>query len=216
MMGDGKGKGGKGFGKGGSGKGGSFSLPDIIKKQEALNQKLKDGMKPGEGEGKKEGKGKGKNGQGEAGNGQKSREQLSGEQYQIYQEQNALRQALQNLLDKESNGEGKGGSKGKKALQQMEELEKQLLEKGFTNQVLQQMINMEHELLKLEKARKQQGKDNKRKSETNNTKFSIKPIPKIKNKKLYFNPNEILNREPLPLRNIYKKKVQEYFKDKSN
>ncbi len=77
------------------------------------------------------------------------------------------------------------------------------------------MLRLEHELLKLEKATLEQGKDNKRKSETNKQQFNKHTIPKIKNKKLYFNSKEILNREPLPLRNNYKKKVQEYFKDKS-
>ncbi len=199
---------GMGSGKG-KGKGNSFSLPDIIKKQKGLGEKMKEGMKKGEkpGEGK-EGKGKQ---QGKEGEGGKQGEQMTGEQYQIYKEQNALKEALKELMGKE----GKGGSKGQKALRQMEELEKQLLDKGFTNEVLQNMLRLEHELLKLEKARLEQGKDNKRKSETNRQQFNNRTIPQIKNKKLYFNTNEILNREPLPLRNNYKKKVQEYFKDKS-
>jgi len=196
----------------GKGKGKSFSLPDIIKKQQGLGEKIKKGMKKGEkpGEGK-EGKGEkgGKEGQqGKEGEGN-SKEQMTGEQYQIYQEQNALREALKEIIGKE----GTNGANGQKALRQMEVLEKQLLDKGFTNEVLQRMLHLEHELLKLEKARLEQGKDNKRKSETNTIQFKKATIPQIKNKKLYFNSNEILNREPLPLRNIYKKKVQEYFKN---
>ncbi len=196
----------------GKGKGKSFSLPDIIKKQQGLSEKMKKGMKKGEksGEGK-EGKGEkgGKEGQqGKEGEGN-SKEQMTGEQYQIYQQQNALREALKEIIGKE----GANGSNGQKALRQMEVLEKQLLDKGFTNEVLQRMLHLEHELLKLEKARLEQGKDNKRKSETNAIQFKKATIPHIKNKKLYFNSNEILNREPLPLRNIYKKKVQEYFKN---
>ncbi len=194
----------------GKGKGNSFSLPDIIKKQQGLSEKMKEGMKKGEKPGEKEGKGK-KSGKGNKQGQGDSKEQMTGEQYQIYQEQNALREALQELMGKE----GKGGSKGQKALKQMEELEKQLLDKGFNNEVLQNMLHLEHELLKLEKARLEQGKDKKRKSETNTQQFSQRTIPQIKNIKLYFNSNEILNREPLPLRNAYKKKVQEYFKDKS-
>ena len=77
------------------------------------------------------------------------------------------------------------------------------------------MLHLEHELLKLENATLKQGKDSKRKSETNETQFNKRTIPKIKNKKLYFNSNEVLDREPLPLRTNYKKKVQEYFKTKS-
>jgi len=184
----------------GKGKGNSFSLPDIIKKQKGLGEKIKKGMEKGE----KKGEGKEKGGRGG--------EQMSGEQYQIYQEQNALRQALEEMMGKD----GKTGSKGQEALKQMEELEKQLLDKGFTKEVLQQMLHLEHELLKLENATLKQGKDNKRESETNDTQFNTRVIPQIKNKKLYFNSTEILDREPLPLKSNYKKKVQEYFKIKSN
>jgi len=191
--------------KSGKGKGNSFSLPDIIKKQKGLSEKMKKGIEKGKQQGQKQGKGE-KNGEGKQG------EQMTGEQYQIYQEQNALREALKELIGKD----GKSDAKGQKALKQMEYLEKQLLDRGFNNEVLQNMLHLEHELLKLENAKLEQGKDNKRKSETNTQQFKNRNIPQIKNKKLYFNTNEILNREPLPLRNTYKKKVQEYFKEKSN
>ena len=183
----------------GKGKGNSFSLPDIIQKQKGLGEKMKEGMKKGT----KEEDGKGERGK-------QNGEKMSGEQYQIYQEQNALREALKEVLDKE----GKAGSKGQKALQQMENLEKQLLDKGFTNEVLQQMLHLEHELLKLEDANLEQGKDNKRKSKTNTADFNNRRIPAIKNERLYFKSNEILNRDPLPLRSNYKIKVRDYFKNR--
>jgi len=183
----------------GKGKGNSISLPDIIEKQKGLGEKMKEGIKKGENNG--EGKKRGSNG----------REQMSGEQYQIYQEQNALRQALQEMIGKD----GRSGSKGQETLKKMEELEKQLLDKGFTNEVMQQMLHLEHELLKLEDATLKQGEDSKRKSETNESQFNKRTIPQIKNKKLYFNSKEVLDREPLPLRTNYKRKVQEYFKNKS-
>lgn len=210
-MGEGKGK----------KKGESFSLPDIIKKQGELNKKMEKGMKPGDKPGEKDGesgeekggkkKSQGKKGKGtEKGNRQNNEEQMTGEQYQIYQEQNALKEALKEMLGKE----GRKGTQGQKAIKQMEELEKLLLDKGFDNQVLQKMIQLQHQLLKLEKAHLQQGKDDKRKSNTNTTEFKKSSIPKIKGDKLFFNSNEILNRKPLPLRNNYKIKVQQYFKEK--
>ena len=58
-----------------------------------------------------------------------------------------------------------------------------------------------------------QGKDSQRKSETNNNEFKYRKIDELGINKLFFSPNEILNRQPLPLRNNYKKKVQEYFND---
>ena len=180
----------------GKGKGNEISLPDIIQKQGELNEKMKEGMKKGQKEGQN-----GKEGQGE---------QMTGEQYQIFKEQNALKQALQDLM----NEKGKGGVNGQKALDQMEELEKQLLDKGFNNDVLKRMIRLEHELLELEKATQEQGKDNKRKSETSKILYESRNIPEIKGKKLFFNSNEVLNRDPLPLRNDYKKKVRAYFNEK--
>lgn len=180
----------------GKGKGNEVSLPDIIQKQGELNEKMKEGMKKGQKEGQT-----GKEGQAE---------QMTGEQYQIFKEQNALKQALRELMDQE----GKGGVNGQKVLEQMEELEKQLLDKGFTNDVLKRMIRLEHELLELEKATQVQGKDKKRKSETNKIIYETRIIPEIKGKKLFFNSNEVLNRDPLPLKNDYKKKVQAYFNEK--
>jgi len=196
-MGDGKGK----------GKGQSFSLPDIIKKQGELKKKMEQGLKDGEDKGEK----KGKNGEPKKG-GEGGTEKMSGEQYQIYQEQNALKEALKEMMAKE----GKHGAKGQRAIKQMEALEKQLLDKGFNNQVLQQMLQLEHELLKLENATLEQGKDNKRKSNTSLKEFDQRNIPKIKGDTIYFNNSEILNRKPLPLRNDYKRKVQQYFKEKVN
>ncbi len=182
----------------GKGKGKSESLPDIIQKQKGLGEQMKDGIKKGKEKGKEGGKEKGE-GQGE---------QMTGEQYQVYQEQQALRKALEQLMEKE----GMGTEEGKKTLDKMKELEEQLLDKGFDNQVLEKMLQLEHELLKLKSAELKQGKDTQRKSEGNGIYFQDRMIRELKLKKIYFNPNEILNRQPLPLRNAYKNKVQEYFK----
>ncbi len=216
-MGQGKGKG-MGMGKGkGSGKG--FSLPDIIKKQGELGEKMEKGMKKGEkpgGEkdGKKGEKGKsgeeGKEGKGGQQGGQGEGEQNSQELYEIYKQQAMLRQALENQLN-DLNGNGTKGQ-ANKVKKQMEELERLLLEKGMTKQVLDKMLRIDHELLKLKDAVQKQGKENKRESKTN-----YKTYPKISPKQLefkekYYQQNEILNREALPLRSLYKKKVKEYFK----
>ena len=171
----------------GKGKGKSESLPDIIQKQKGLGEKMKDGIKKGKQKGKEQGKEKG----------EEQGEEMTGEQYQIYQEQLALRKSLEELMDKE----GKGTKEGKQALNKMKELEEQLLEKGFDNQVLEKMLQLEHELLKLDDARLKQGKDKKRKSETNTLNFQKGSIKQLQLKKLFFSPNEILNRQPLPLRN---------------
>ena len=162
---------------------GDMQLPDIIMSQEALNEQMKEGLKESEkgkkdkgekgeeGEVEKEGEQKGEGDQGKSGNkqreGEGSNEGLNGVLYEIYQRQQQIRQALQDKLSKE----GIGGS-GEKLLNKMEEVELELLNKGFTNQTLQKMMELQHQLLKLENATFQQGQDNKRKSESNEDQFN--------------------------------------------
>ena len=214
-MGQGQGQGkGKGIGKG---KGKGFSLPDIIQKQsDLLSKAQKQGNKSKgdkKGNGKKGEKGNSGKGGKSGDNGQNgqngdSEEQRQGELFKIYQEQNALRQQLQDLLNKA----GKNGSAGNKALKLMEDLERMLINKGISNEVIQKMTILKHQLLKLDKALLEQGMDQQRKSNTNKKDFKPHTINKIKTKKIFFNPNEILNRQALPFQTFYKEKVQQYFK----
>ena len=73
-------------------------------------------------------------------------------------------------------------------------------------------MDLQHQLLKLDKATFTQGQENKRQSETNKKEFKNSAADKIPTAKEYFNTTEILNRQALPLQEIYKKKVQDYFK----
>ena len=132
---------------------------------------------------------------------------MNGELYQIYQQQQELRKALEEKLGKE----GKQGSGGN-LLREMENIERDLLNKGFTNRTLQRMSNLKHQLLKLENATFQQGEDNKRKSKTNTRQFGVLSSEQLNSVKRYFNTTEVLNRQTLPLQQHYKRKVQEYFK----
>ncbi len=224
MQGQGQGKGsgkGKGMGKGkGNGKG--FSLPDIIQKQSDLMKEAqqKGGKKGGNKSGGKDGSGtsgnSGKNGKdgkggksGKNGSNGKDSEQQKGELYKIYQQQNALRQQFQDMIDKA----GSKGQSGNKALKQMEDLERMLLKQGLSQDVLQKMQLLKHELLKLDKAVFEQGEEKKRKSETNYKEYFNRSIKAIPTQKIFFNPNEILNRQALPLKTFYKKKVQIYFQN---
>ncbi len=218
----------------GQGQGGQSGqqLPDIIMSQEQLNQQMKEGMQKGGKEGdKKEGE-EGKKGEGEKGeegeNGkEKGRQQgnqqgegegegqgnesENGKLFEIYQKQQQLRQALEQQL---KNMKGNSGTKGQaeKLVKDMEEVELDLINKGFTNQTLQKMMKLQHQLLKLENAAFQQGQDTKRESKTNMEQFKNNTNNSIPKAKQYFNTTEILNRQALPLQQKYKKKVQEYFK----
>ena len=210
------------IGKGKKGKGQGFSLPDLIKKQESLSEKMKDGVKKGE----KKGKGKegnkhdnnGKKGEGNKGNktgkGEgDANDDLNGELYEIFKQQNQLRQELQDALKENEQGKAGGKANAKKALKSMEELENEILEKGFNAATLQKMQNLNYELLKLDKAALEQGKDKKRKSTSNTLENRRNNIKALKFKKQFYNQIEILNRQSLPLQQNYKKKVRAYFSD---
>ena len=237
MSGSGKGKGQPSPGKGSGG----GQLPDIIQKQGDLSEKAKKGMKkgdkPGDGkEGKegekpgdgdkgkgqgdkpgKEGKGgkKGENGSGSGGGGQGNKEGENGEDgennaqqiMQIYKEQQQLRESLEKELNKQGLT-----NQGQNAIDQMKQLEKQLLNKGFNNEVLQRMLNLKYELLKLDKAVQQQGEEKKRQSETNKKEFNNTTNALPTRLQEYINSIEILNRQTLPLRSNFNEKVQKYFK----
>ena len=127
--------------------------------------------------------------------------------FRIYQQQQQLRQALEDKL-----GEAGKTGQGKQLLDKMEDIELDLINKGFTNQTLQKMMDLQHQLLKMENATFLQGEDNKRQSETNQKQYNNDINNQIPTAKEYFNTTEILNRQALPLQQVYKKKVQEYFK----
>jgi uncharacterized protein DUF4175 len=181
------------FGKG-KGAAQQFGLPDIIKKQGKLIDQVKEGFKKGQKLGK-EG------------------EQMNGDLYEIYKQQSQLRELLKEILGKGKDA-SEPGNGSNDAVKKMKELEKKLIEEGFTQELIQHMLQLNYELLKLEKATIEQGVDLQRKSENNFKEFPKSTINKLKFQNQYFKYNEILNRQSLPLRTIYKKKVQEYFKMK--
>lgn len=208
------------MGKGKKGKGSGFSLPDLIKKQEGLSQKMKEGMEKGKekGEGKKgdqpnnkDGK-EGENGK-KQGNGEGNSEDLDGELFEIFKQQSQLRQELENAIKESDDGKPGSNANAKKALKTMEQLENEILEKGFTQGTLQKMQNLNYELLKLDKATLEQGEDKNRKSNTSQKELEKNKIKALKFKKQFYNQIEILNRQSLPLQQNYKKKVREYFSD---
>ena len=193
----------------------SFSLPDIIKKQGDAIEKLEEGMKKNAVHRKsgKEGERDEKDEEGKDGKNEKSSgegEEMNGDLFEIYKQQSELRRQLEDGLQNKLGGEGKKA--GENALKQMEELEQDLLEKGFTKETLQGMINLKYELLMLKEAAYQKGVDVKRESNNSNRYYPKPVIRDLNNEKLWFNENEILNRQSLPLRSNHRERVQFYFK----
>ena len=122
----------------------------------------------GEGNSGKEGR---DSGQGEqrdginGGTGQGMSEAQLKEIYEIYQEQqtlrNALEEQLKNIIDAEIR------DLGRKLTLQMEQFENELLENGITERTLNRMNQIQHQLMKLENAALRQGKKKERESKTN-------------------------------------------------
>jgi hypothetical protein len=237
----------------GSGQGNDFQLPDIIKGQGELKEKMEGMGKSGEGqpqqgegqgqsgEGKKQGE-KGQNqGEGESGSegesnnsgresesgkgsdgdgkgekdGKGSQEGGLGEEelkeiYEIYKEQQLLREQLEKQLEDMINGSDR--KLGQKLLKQMEDFENDLLQNGITERTIDKANNLEYELLKLENAALRQGKKEERESNVNREKFQSPILTKPVLLENYRNEIEILNRQTLPLRRNFQDKVREYFK----
>ncbi len=233
---------GQGSGQGG----GDFQLPDIIKGQQGVQEKMgssgeqgkgKSGQQGKEGEGQKgegEKQGSGKKGQegneggkndgkeGQNGNGQQGSENGSGgesgdgemslsEIYEIYKEQQYIRQQLEKQLNDLINNADR--NLAKKLIRQMEDFENDLLENGITRRTRSKVNTIQHELLKLKDATLKQGRKKERESNTNLNNFTNPITTKPELLKEYQNDIEILNRQALPLRQNYAKRVKVYFKN---
>ncbi len=210
------GQGKKGEGKNGEAKG------DVGK--EGTSGKGEKGKSNGEGNEGEEGNGgqgnKGKQGQGEGGgtNGQGGVDTDNGpsekelrEIYEIYKEQQVIRNRLEQQLQNMINGSDR--KLGEKLIRQMEDFENELLDRGFTQQGLNRLNTIQYELLKLENAALKQGRKSDRESVSNNNRFTNTITSMPEQLENYRNEIEILNRQALPLRQNYKIKVKEYFKN---
>ncbi len=197
-----------GQGSGKKGKGKSFSLPDIIKKQGDALSHAKEGLKIKEGKGIKDGK------KGKEKSGQKIRqtnqgdEQQSKRRYELYKMQQQVKDDLNQLADKFSD------EATRKRIQQlnkeMTDLQKRILKEGITQSVVNKMIALQHELLKLKNATFTQHEDDKRQSRTNLKRFQgLDSIFMPENFKL--SPqNESLIRNQIPVNQLIKQKVIQY------
>ncbi|WP_276168627.1 DUF4175 family protein [Zobellia alginiliquefaciens] len=178
-----------------------------------------EGQKPGEGESNQGDQQQGKNGKGGSGkeqggdsgdgSGQLSESELE-EIYEIYKEQQMLRQQLEQQLEDMMNAGDK--KLAEKLIKQMEDFENDLLENGFTQRSMSKINNIQYEMLKLENAALKQGKKPERESNTNTNQFDNPITTKPSLLENYRNEVEILNRQSLPLRQNFQNMVKEYFK----
>ena len=197
-----------GKGQGKKGKGKSFSLPDIIKKQGDAIAKMQQGLKnkgkkPGSKKGDKPGKDKKGNKQGQTGSDGEAQRQ-----YELYKQQQRVKEDLQQLGDRFSDQATK--HKIKQLTKQMDQLQKRLLQEGITQSTLNKMIQLQHELLKLKNATFTQHQDEKRESRTNFNSFKgLDSIFMFENKN-FDSENERIKRTQIPVNQKVKKKIIQY------
>ncbi|MDP5077522.1 MAG: hypothetical protein NWQ19_05485, partial [Nonlabens sp.] len=167
----------------------------------------------GNGDGDGEGDGNGGNGGGNGKDGRKDGEQNYKESeqeakrvYDIYKQQQELRNQLEDLIRREGL-EGKMNALTDK----MKGIERKLLDQGFNREVQQRMMDVQHDLLKLKDAGLLQGKEEQREATTNVRDFNNTSQDKIPDASKYFNNKEILNRQVLPLQPQFRNRVKEYF-----
>ena len=227
----------------GSGSGSDDQLPDIIKGQGELKEKMEgagkaEGKNGEEGEGKEGSKGKdgekgtkgnqhGENGEGKSGQdgkGNSGEGNGSNDQGQEQPSENELRelydiykeqQRLRNLLEKQLNDMmyERDRQLGKKLLKQMEDFENDLLQNGITKRAQNKVNTINYELLKLENAALKKGKKRERESTTGKEGFRNAILSKPMHLDNYRNEIEILDRQALPLRQNFQIRVKEYFKN---
>lgn len=167
----------------GSGDGQEFQLQQIIDEQKEIQQDMQQNMEIPEKSGKPS-------------------QQNSGEIFEIYKRQQNIRRKLDKLME---NGSSDALEK------KMEQIEEDLLEKGLDGKTLERMKKLDYELMKMKSAAQKQGFDNNRKANTNYRNYENKLKNQINTAKEYFQSTEILNRQVLPLQQIYRSKVKEYF-----
>lgn len=183
-----------------------FQLPDIIQSQEQLNNSMQDAMGKQQENNQKGNQGKEGQRQEPGENGEAMSEKL----FEIYKQQQFLRNALEDQIHDFQNASDQHNAQ--KAIEEMKQLENDLIEKGFTQGNQQKMLQLHHQLLKLENAAMQQGEKPTRESTTNIQDFTNPTQNLNPALQQYLNEVEILNRQSLPLRQIYKEKVNTYFK----
>lgn len=198
---------------GGSGKGapkpGQMSMEDMKKQLKKQMEQMKNGSNPGGKDGKKPGEGEG---MGQQGLGNGSIPGLGAKEIaKMAMEQAQMRKALQQLRQ-ELNKDGSGAGNGlNKLIDDMEKLENDLLNNGYTNDMYKRQQEIMTRLLENEKAILERGFSEERESKSgkNNELGNQKELLEYNQKKE--NEIELLRSVPVGLRIYYKNMVNSYF-----
>lgn len=176
----------------GSGKS-DMPLPDIIMSQQQLNKSLKQKSQP-----KNEGEPNSK--------GESSPSEDSQNYYDIYQEQMQIKATLESIL------KSKGLSLSQQNLEDtFNKIEDALINKQSLSRSLFYQEQLQYKLIQIEKAINTQETDSKRQSDTSYQLFYNTKSDSLKFTKDFLKPNDLLNKQQLPLQQYYKTIIQNYF-----
>lgn len=180
------------------GQGKKPSASDMKKMQETLGKKLEN-LKAKMGEGANKGEGKKPGGQ------------MSKELAQMAAQQAALREMAKERA-KELNQDGSGdGDEMKKIAEEMEQLERDILNKNVDDSTLERQRDILSRLLEAEEAERTRGEKKERKSTTGNQGLHPTPPQTIEYLKDRANELDMLKTVPADLAPYYKDRVNDYF-----
>ncbi|MHB1277315.1 MAG: DUF4175 family protein [Bacteroidia bacterium] len=184
-------------GSGGDSKKKSKPKPGDMEKMKGMQEKLGQELK------------KMKKGQQEGG-----KEPGSKEWAQMAAEQEMIRRMLQDLKKQmQEEGNGKEAGELQKTIEQMEKLEKDLVNKQLTLETIRRQQEIETRMLEHEKALKEREQDNKRESKEGKQNHAPLPPELQEYLKQKERENELLKTIPPELRPYYKDKIREYFRN---
>jgi hypothetical protein len=176
----------------------SPSAGDLKKMQQSLSDRLQK-MKEQMGEGAN------------AGRDGRQQRQLSKELAQMAAQQAALRQMAEKKAQ-ELNADGSGdGTQMSDIAKEMEEIERDLVNKDVTLETLERQQELMVRLLEAEKAEMTRGEDDKRKSTTGNQNLATTPAPLLEYLDQKAREAEWLRTIPLELQGYYRDRVNDYF-----
>jgi hypothetical protein len=184
--------------KSGKGKGKQMSVSQLRQMQEKLSQnmqKMRDQMKQ----------------QGGASKGQSQRGQESEQLAKMAREQQMIRQALQQLDNDESKNGGAGVKDADKISQQMEQTEKDIVNRKITDDAINRQKEIHTRLLEAEKAEQEREQDKQRESNVGKDMppgyiKALQDYQQIKGKQ-----TEQIKTVPPALNLYYKQKIKTYF-----
>jgi hypothetical protein len=195
--------------KSGKGKGKQMSVSQLRQMEEKLSQNMqkmrdqmqKDGNKPQPGQQGKQGQ------QGQNGQGSGQSEQLA----KMAREQQMIRQALQDLNNEQSKDGGAGVKDADKISQQMEQTEKDIVNRKITDDALKRQKEIHVRLLEAEKAEQEREQDKQRESHVGKDMppgyiKALQDYQQVKEKQI-----EQIKTVPPALNLYYKQKIKSYF-----